>query len=158
MSLFNFPTFSSLSPSPLSLFSPWFIKIYLTSLTFKSNLVLWLSYREVIENLENSLMEEKMSFSSLTKLQFFALSFWQQKLTKEGQGVVCSISLIFSVPEEREWVSFILYWLISVKKEQCQDLDRTISGPLLLITLRWDTQFLPYYLGNCLDNKSLSTS
>lgn len=58
------------------------------------------------------------------------LSFWWQKLTKEGKDIVKGISLIVSVHEEREWESFILCWLVSVKKEQCQELDRNISRSL----------------------------
>lgn len=66
--LHNQPFFFCTSPGPVPLFSPHstFIEIYLTSLTFKSSLVLWQSYWKVKENLENRLM----SLSWLTKLQF----------------------------------------------------------------------------------------
>lgn len=73
-------------------------------------------------------------------------SFWWQELTKKTQGCcVGHFSHSFCSWRERIKTLFYIDRQISVK-EKWWGLNRNISRSLSLITLKWDTECLPYYL------------
>lgn len=73
-------------------------------------------------------------------------SFWWQELTKKMQGCcVGHFSHSFCSWRERIKTLFYIDRHISVK-EKWRGLNRSISRSLSLITLKWDTECLPYYL------------
>lgn len=81
-------------------------------------------------------------------------SFWWQELTKKRKGCcVGHFSHSFCSWRERIKTLFYIDRQISVKEKWVR-LNRNISRSLSLITLKWDTECLPYYLWLRLKNRS----